>query len=85
METCCLYYDTHLGRAQQLKGIRPDFVLPELIRRFSRESEVLGRLQHPGIAQIYEAGTFEDPYGPQPLFATELVKGQCNATAGRGW
>ena len=63
-------------RKVALKVIRPDFVIPELIRRFSRESEVLGRLQHPGIAQIYEAGTSEGPRGPQPFFAMELVKGQ---------
>ena len=46
------------------------------MRRFSRESEVLGRLQHPGIAQIYEAGTSDGPHGPQPYFAMELIKGQ---------
>ncbi|MEO8202116.1 MAG: serine/threonine-protein kinase, partial [Gemmatimonadota bacterium] len=63
-------------RRVALKVIRPDFVSPELLRRFSRESEVLGRLQHPGIAQIYEAGTSDGPHGPQPFFAMELVKGQ---------
>ncbi|MEP7346228.1 MAG: tetratricopeptide repeat protein, partial [Gemmatimonadaceae bacterium] len=63
-------------RMVALKVIRPDFVSPELIRRFSRESELLGRLQHPGIAQIYEAGTSEGLHGPQPFFAMELVKGQ---------
>src|SRR5688572_14605535 len=26
------------------------------LRRFEREAQVLGRLQHPGIAQIFEAG-----------------------------
>ena len=63
-------------RRVALKVIRPDFVSAELIRRFSRESEALGRLQHPGIAQIYEAGTAEGPRGPQPFFAMELVKGE---------
>ncbi len=55
---------------------RPDFVSPEMSRRFARESEVLGRLQHPGIAQIYEAGTADGPHGPQAFFAMELVRGQ---------
>lgn len=63
-------------RRVALKVIRPEFIIPELVRRFARESEVLGRLQHPGIAQIYEAGTFEDGRGAQPFFAMELVKGQ---------
>ncbi|MBC7895279.1 MAG: serine/threonine protein kinase, partial [Cytophagaceae bacterium] len=62
-------------RRVALKVIRPDFVTPEMSRRFSRESEVLGRLQHPGIAQIYEAGTAESPWGPQSYFAMELVDG----------
>ena len=63
-------------RRVALKVIRPDFVSPDLIRRFTRESEVLGRLQHPGIAQIYEAGTADGPRGPQPFFAMELIKGE---------
>ncbi|MEO8634444.1 MAG: serine/threonine-protein kinase [Gemmatimonadales bacterium] len=63
-------------RRVALKVIRPDFVSAELIRRFTRESEVLGRLQHPGIAQIYEAGTADGPRGPQPFFAMELIKGR---------
>jgi tetratricopeptide (TPR) repeat protein/tRNA A-37 threonylcarbamoyl transferase component Bud32 len=63
-------------RLVALKVIRQEFVSPELVRRFSREADVLGRLQHPGIAQIYQAGTFDDGYGARPFFAMELVKGQ---------
>ncbi|MEO7521450.1 MAG: serine/threonine-protein kinase, partial [Gemmatimonas sp.] len=63
-------------RLVALKVIRPEFVQPDLIRRFARESEVLGRLQHPGIAQIYEAGTFVDAHGTQPFFAMEMVVGE---------
>ena len=48
-------------RTVALKVIRPDYVSPELTRRFEFESEILGRLQHPGIAQIYEAGTAAGP------------------------
>ncbi len=66
----------HPNRTVALKVIRADHVSPELIRRFEFESEVLGRLQHPGIAQIYEAGTAIGPDGTQSFFAMELVRGQ---------
>ncbi|MBV6522449.1 MAG: Serine/threonine-protein kinase PknD [Gemmatimonadaceae bacterium] len=63
-------------RTVALKVIRPDYVTPELSRRFARESEVLGRLQHPGIAQVFEAGTADGLYGSQSYFAMELVRGR---------
>lgn len=63
-------------RQVALKVIHPGLVQPEFLRRFARESEALGRLQHPGIAQIYEAGTADTPDGPQSYFAMELVRGQ---------
>ena len=44
-------------------------------RRFLFESEVLGTLQHPGIAQIYESGTHVDGERVFPYFAMELVEG----------
>ncbi len=48
----------------------------ELLRRFEQESQALGRLQHPGIAQIYEAGTAKTALGSQPYFAMEFIEGQ---------
>ena len=39
-----------------LKVIKPGLAGPELLRRFAQEAQALGRLQHPGIAQIYDAG-----------------------------
>ena len=47
-----------------LKVIKPGLTSPELLRRFERESQALGRLQHPGIAQIYEVGTADAGFGP---------------------
>ncbi|MCH8345137.1 MAG: hypothetical protein IH983_14285, partial [Planctomycetes bacterium] len=41
-------------RLVALKVIRPGVVSANLLRRFEHEAQVLGRLQHPGIAQIYE-------------------------------
>ncbi|MCR9245163.1 MAG: serine/threonine-protein kinase [bacterium] len=43
--------------------------------RFEYEAEILARLQHPGIAQVYEASTFEVEGVPQPYFAMELIDG----------
>ncbi len=62
-------------RKVALKVLHPLFVTEETLRRFRQESELLGRLQHPGIAQIHEAGTFDLGRGDQPYFAMELVDG----------
>lgn len=45
------------------------------VQRFELEAEALGRLGHPGIATIYEAGTIQTGAGPRPYFAMELVDG----------
>src|SRR5262249_58490289 len=63
------------SRTVALKVIRPGLATPSVARRFEYEAEVLGRLQHPGIAQIIEAGTADTGFGPQPFFAMELVNG----------
>ena len=63
-------------RLVALKVIRAAWAGPELIRRFEQESQALARLHHPGIAQIYEAGAAETPFGVQPYFAMELIHGK---------
>ena len=63
-------------RTVALKVIRAGYANSEMLRRFENEAQALGRLQHPGIAQIYEAGTAETPFGRQPYLAMELVNGQ---------
>jgi tetratricopeptide (TPR) repeat protein len=60
-------------RRVALKVIRPGHATAEHLRRFQRESEALARLQHPGIAQIYEAGTADAGSGEQPYFAMEFI------------
>ncbi len=62
-----------------LKVIRAGVISRDLLRRFEFETEVLGRLQHPGIARIYDAGAAPgaDPSGHvQPYFAMEYVRGR---------
>jgi eukaryotic-like serine/threonine-protein kinase len=59
-------------RTVALKVIRPGLVSAEFLNRFSHEAQILGRLQHPGIAQVYEAGKGDDG---QPFFAMEFIRG----------
>jgi len=63
-------------RKVALKVIQAGAVRPDLLSRFRREAEILGRLQHPGIAQIYDAGEFEHEGASRPYFAMEFVEGQ---------
>ncbi len=65
----------HPRRTVALKVIKAGMASPSLLRRFEQEAEALGRLQHPGIAQIYEAGTADTGFGPQPYFAMEFIRG----------
>jgi len=58
-----------------LKVIRPGVVAHDALARFELEVAALGRLRHPGIAQIYEAGTYDDGAGRRPFFAMEYVEG----------
>jgi serine/threonine protein kinase/WD40 repeat protein len=62
-------------RRVALKTIRSDLLQPGLRRRFHTEAEVLARLQHPGIAQIYQVGSLASPEGDQPYFVMEFIEG----------
>jgi tetratricopeptide (TPR) repeat protein len=63
-------------RTVALKVIKTAWASHELQRRFELEFQTLGRLHHPGIAQIYEAGTAETSFGSQPFFAMEIIHGK---------
>ncbi|MBT7351852.1 MAG: hypothetical protein HN811_05270, partial [Phycisphaerae bacterium] len=45
-------------RPVAIKVIKPGVASPMALKRFEFEAQMLARLTHPGIAQIYEAGTF---------------------------
>jgi len=60
-------------RPVALKVLRRGLRVPDIQKRFEREAEVLGRLQHPGIAQIY-AFRQSDRAAPAYL-VMELVEG----------
>ncbi|MDG2291752.1 MAG: serine/threonine-protein kinase, partial [Phycisphaerales bacterium] len=65
-------------RLVALKVIRPGLASPNMLRRFSYESEALGRLQHECIGRIYDAGTTDDGSGAVPWFAMELIEDGLN-------
>ena len=44
-------------RQVALKTLKSGFASAEVRRRFDYESQLLGELSHPGIAQVYEAGS----------------------------
>ena len=63
-------------RTVALKVIKSGLLSPDVRRRFEHEFHILGRLQHPGIAQIFEAGTADAGQGEQPFFALEYIEGR---------
>jgi eukaryotic-like serine/threonine-protein kinase len=63
------------SRRVALKLVRAGLFSARLRSRFRHEIRILGQLRHPGIAQIYEAGTLELSGEQVPYFAMELVEG----------
>jgi tetratricopeptide (TPR) repeat protein/tRNA A-37 threonylcarbamoyl transferase component Bud32 len=60
-------------RVVAVKVMRHGIASRTALRRFEYEAQILARLRHPGIAQIYEAGTHDDGTGPTPFFAMEYI------------
>ena len=61
-------------RTVAIKVLRRGFRHPEILRRFEHEAELLGRLQHPGIAQVY-AFSSGRPRPTPAYLVMELVAG----------
>ena len=62
-------------RRVALKVLRTRGHSPRRLQQFEREAQILGLLEHPGIAQIFEAGSADLGRGRQMYFAIELVEG----------
>lgn len=62
-------------RTVALKVLKPGVVDDTAIRRFRREAEILARLRHPSIAQVYDAGTYEQDGRTCPYFVMEFIPG----------
>jgi tetratricopeptide (TPR) repeat protein len=63
-------------RTIALKVLRAGLASAARSKRFEQEAQILGRLHHPGIAQVYEAGLADTGTGLQPFLAMELVEGR---------
>lgn len=61
------------SRPVAVKVLRPVFVTAEARRRFRQEVEILGTLDHPGIARIFSAGSCEVLGTSLPYLVMELV------------
>lgn len=63
-------------RAVAIKLLRPGLQSHKrTTERFLREAELLAKLDHPGIARVFESGIAVLPWGPQAFIAMELIDG----------
>jgi len=60
-------------RTVALKVLRPGAVSDAAFTRFREEAGVLGKLQHPAVAQVIEAGLAETAQGLVPWFAMVAI------------
>lgn len=60
----------HPRRKVAIKLLKSGAATPDVLRRFQYESEYLGKLHHPSIAQVYESGMHEGI----PYFAMEYIE-----------
>lgn len=63
-------------RVVALKVMRAGVTSRYALRHFERESQILARLRHAHIAQVYEAGTFKEAaagHATIPFFAMEFI------------
>ncbi len=64
------------ARVVAVKVLRAAHATASMLRRMELEAELLGRLRHPGIAQIFEAGSAHDGESDRPYFAMEFIDGR---------
>jgi serine/threonine protein kinase len=70
-----------IRREVALKLIKPGIDSEEVLARFQREQQVLARLDHPGIALVFDAGLTPDD---RPYIVMELVDGSSLTSHCRG-
>ena len=62
-------------RTVAIKLMKSGVTSASALRRFEYESQLLARLRHPGIAEVYDAGTHEARDGSVPYFVMEFIAG----------
>jgi len=76
-----------VGRRVAVKVIRRELAGPSTVSRFQRESRLLARLSHPGIAAVHAVGTRVVDGRETPYLVTEFIEGAgriTDAVAGLG-
>jgi serine/threonine protein kinase len=66
----------HPRRFVALKVLHAGAESEHMLRRFDREADVLGLLQHPCIARVIEAGRLDAQGGPRAFLVMEYVEGR---------
>jgi eukaryotic-like serine/threonine-protein kinase len=80
MASVYLARDVELGRPVALKLLPPHLAADDVFRaRFIREARLAGRLSHPNIVRVYDAGETDG----RPFIVMEYVPGSSLAEAGR--
>src|SRR5262249_19720057 len=78
-------------RIVALKLLRAGIASKSVLRRFEYEAQLLGRLRHPGVAQVFETGAHEQATGlpgetvSLPYIAMEFVPGARTLTEYADW
>ena len=65
--------DIKLDREVAIKFLKSKYsIIPDLVRRFERETRLTGKLQHPGVPPIHRDGCLDDG---RPYLVMKLIKG----------
>ncbi len=66
----------HPQRRVAIKVMRPGVTSRALVRRFTLEAQTLGLLDHPGVANVYDAGATDHDGAVSPYIVMEYIDGK---------